>query len=309
MPKPKDKKKKDLEHPDEDIKSKDEESEEEDLSEELEEEDELPEEEVSSKKKKEKVVKKKEVEEEEEPEEEVEPEEEEELSFIDEEEMSAEEKIVANKVNERMKKAFNKKLTELDKKYKGKKLVGNFDELLDNEEFMTWAEKQLTSRDRQQMDVSRMTMDEAVQSWNSFTDVQRRTFFTALKPEQRTMFKLQLQMAQLAQQAYGSREAELEGKVVEKFGDSYNEKKNAVIQLRKEIQSNPYLTHEEAFKILDYTDYGKRMYMLGKMKGKKNVDEIVKLPRKGGAAGKSSKKKATSIAEAMEMAETEEAEG
>lgn len=282
------------------------------LPEDLEAEDEPAEEEEEPSSKKGKKGKKEDVEEEE-PLEEEEPEgeeEEEELSFLEDEEFSEEERPIATKVNERMKKAFNRKLTELDKKYKGKTVVGNYDELLKNPQFMEWAKRQVTGAGYAEpgVDVARMSIDEAVQSWSSLTDTQRRTYFTALKPEQRQLFRLQLQVNQMAQQSLGSREAELESKAIERFGDNYKAKRDSIIQLRREIQSNPYVTHEEAFKVLDYDDYGRRMYHAGRLKGKKDIDDVKNLPRKGGPAAKPGKKKAMTVREAMEMAEREEAE-
>jgi hypothetical protein len=252
MPIPK--KKKGLDHSqDEGLETPDEELEEDQSPEELEEEEESSQEseetdETSTGKKKQKGKKasvEDETEEEiEEGEEETQEEDTGEEEDLFPEDASPEERKRLQKIADRMKSGLNKKMTLMDKKYKGKKVIGDFGELLKDPEFMNWARQQMGETITATGDVSRMSVDEAIQNWTNLTDGQRRQFYTALKPEQRGLFKVQLQMAQVSQNILNSRETEMENKVVERWGDIYNERKSDVAKLRKDVQMNPYLTHE-----------------------------------------------------------------
>ena len=315
----------------EDLEVEEEELEDDDSSEDLEEEEESSEDEdpeedddqTSSKKKKGKKAKKgkskkssKSGDDEEEEElddeddvEDVEEEEEEELSFLpDDLDMSDPTvKKLAQSINDRMKKAYNKKLTSWDKSVKGKRVIGDFNDLLKDKDFLGWANTQVKGLSSSDVDITSMTPDEALANWSRLSNLQRRKYFTGLKPMERQLFKMQLQIENMSASQLNARERDLEAKVVERFGDRYSSRRNEVSRLRKEIQMNPYITHEEAYKILDYEDYGRRMYKAGKKKGKKNVDTSESLPRKFMSKGKKTKKKkATSVSEAFDMAEAEE---
>ena len=249
--------------------------------------------------------------EEEEDEEGDEEEEEEEVVDFIPKDASPEVRKALKKANDRMKSAFNKKMTEVDKSSKGKISVSSFEELLDNPKFMEWAQGQMAnagvSGNGVTGDVTKLSAEEAIKHWARMSPGQRTAYFTKLQPVERQLFRLQLQVAQMQQSNLANRETDLDGKALAAYGDNYSAIRDQVVKLRREV---PYLTHEEAFKILDYIAHGKRMYKMGKLKGKKNVKKIKGLPRsEAGVGGKGkSKKQAKTVREAFEQAEEEEGE-
>lgn len=212
-----------------------------------------------------------------------------------------------------MQSGLNKKFTELDKRYKGKKVVGSYEELLKDPEFLTWAEKtvgSLGSSGSAPVDLSQFSMDEIVQYWPKLSEGQRRSYWGGLDATKQDLFKLKLQLYQVSQNTIATKEASLEEAVKAKYPEyaTYSDKIRA---LRTEVARNPYLHHDEAFKILDYDEMAKRMYKKGLLDGRKGVktDKDKFVPAKPGASTVTKHKvKAKSVREAFDQAEEEEGE-
>lgn len=215
-------------------------------------------------------------------------------------------KAVLEKANSRMKSTFNKKLTEMNEKYKGKKVIDNYDALLKDPDFVEWANGQMKGRQDGNLDPTSFTMDEASQKWSQMNQTQQTQYFSALKPNEREIFKVKLQMSTIAQNTYTERESGFEKNALAEFGDPYKAVTKEVATLRQEIAGNPYLKRDEAFKIIDYKSHGERMFAAGKAEGQNNVKDIKNLPpRSTGSAPTSNRPKASSISEAYEQAESE----
>ncbi len=216
---------------------------------------------------------------------------------------------IYNKVNERMKSAYNRKTTDLDLQYKGKKIVGSYDDLLKDQSFLDWAKNQMGKEGQGQgagMEAGGMNLEEAAKNWTRLTDAQKTTYFTKLSAGDREILKLKLQINQFSQSQYKDKMAGLE-KEGRDFGkEHYDTKIDAVNNLRKEI---PTLTHKEAYKVIDYETYGERRFKEGLLQGEKNVkkkkDSFIP-SGKGGGGGPKGTKKANTVAEAYEQAEASE---
>jgi len=213
----------------------------------------------------------------------------------------------------RMKSAFNKKMTELAEKYRGKKVVASFDDLLNDKEFVDWARKKLESSGFGQgqtvLDPSKLSMDEAVSKWNQMTQEQRTIYYTRLDPTQREIFKLRLQLNQKLQEDWKRQEDAAFSEASSKYGEPFIQLQDKIKALRAEIYQYPYLTPEEAFKILDYEAYGERKYKEGLAQGEKNVKEkkgsSIPSGKKGVGAPGVAPRKVKSMREAYELAEKE----
>lgn len=211
---------------------------------------------------------------------------EEDLTFIPED-VDEDLQPLFTETNKRMQSAFNKKMTELAEKNKDKLVFSSYDELLQNQEFMSWAEKQMQANGYQNPngDIRTLSLDDVARRWDSLSDYQKRDYVTTMDPSKRDILSMKLQMQTMQRNSYLSKEKESEHLATKKFGDAYTKRKDAVGRLKEEVKRTPYISHEEAYKILDYEEFGKRMYSAGLSKGRSNVQDIQNLPPIPGEGG------------------------
>lgn len=220
---------------------------------------------------------------------------------------------VLTQIDGRMKSAFNKKMTAFSESNKGKKVIASFDDLLQDKEFVAWANQQMANRGPTgPQDVTKISMDEAVQHWATMGHERQTAYMTKLSPSDRELFKLKLTVYNNQVQNYRTMESKAESDMITAHGDVYKALSPKVEALRREIYKEPFVSKEEAFKILDYTDYGKRQYKLGLIRGQKLVKKKKKnsIPSHQESSSRSfgkKKKKPGSIREAYEQAEESEA--
>lgn len=227
------------------------------------------------------------------------------FSFIPED-TKPEVKALLMERDKEMKSAFNKKMTEFDQQNKGKKVINKYDDLLTDPEFTNWAQSQMQNAGYFQAgSVTQMSMDDAINAWSRMSDPQRTAYFTNLKPDQRELFKTRLQLNWMYTTNYKEKEDAARLKAEEEHGELFGKKSAAIQQMRTQI---PQLSHDQAFRVLDYKEYGKRMFEAGKLEGEKNVKNKGAGSIKSGSGtvkGATGGKKAKSVREAYEQAEEE----
>lgn len=136
-----------------------------------------------------------------------------------------------------------------------RKELTNYDALIQKPEFIQWAankqaQAQPQTQEQEDEKVANMTESERVQ------------------------YYVQKQMAPIAQSYYQDKKVMEDDKLGEKYTkDLYSQYVPKIDQMQQSIAKQPYIYREEAFKVLDYENYGKRCFDAGRQEGLKGIQQ------------------------------------